>query len=189
MTWTPDSKYYIQDSTSVDFEFLKVCFLRFWFPSPGIQTPQAKIFWIPESGAWCMGHAPSLLPMESNKAAFWPRHCSVCSRRLQAVTKVKKITIREFLCDCALNASTEPDVRMQMAKFSTACENLGLTISIKTNGMSQLTPGNQHKKPSITVKGQNLNSVKNFTYLSRTLSHTTNIDVEINNRISKGSSA
>ena len=114
------------------------------------------------------------------------------SRRLQAVTKVKETVIRDFLFadDCALNASPELDMQLQINKFSTACDNFELTISIKkTEVLFQPTPGNQHQEPSITVKGQNLKSVENVTYLGSTLSHTANIDAEINNRISKASSA
>ena len=55
--------------------------------------------------------------------------------------------------------------------------------------MYQPAPGNQYQDPHITVKGQTLQAVDDFTYLGSTLSRTTSIDVEFNNCISKASSA
>ena len=81
-------------------------------------------------------------------------------------------------------------MQLQMDKFSSACDNFGLTISTKkTEVMFQPAPGNQYYKPQIQVKGQTLQAVENFTYLGSTLSRSANIDVEVNSRISKASSA
>ena len=54
-------------------------------------------------------------------------------RRLQAATKVKETVIRDLLFadDCALNASSEPEMQCEMDRFSQACDNFGLTISTK----------------------------------------------------------
>ena len=113
-------------------------------------------------------------------------------RRLQAVTKVKETVIRDFLFadDCALNASTEQKMQHEMDCFSRACDNFGLTISTKkTEVMYQPAPGKPYQEPHIIVKEQNLLAVDNFTYLGSTLSRTVNIDIELNNRISKASAA
>ena len=113
-------------------------------------------------------------------------------RRLQAITKVKETVIRDFLFadDCALNAGNEQEMQALMDNFSSACTNFGLTISIKkTEVMFQPAPGNLPHDPQIKVNGQNLNSVETFTYLGSTLSHNATVDTEVNNRVSKASSA
>ena len=113
-------------------------------------------------------------------------------RRLQAVTKVKETVLRDFLFadDCALNASDEHEMQVEMDSLSAACNNFGLTISTKkTEVMFQPAPVNQYHEPQISVNGQTLQAVETFIYLGSTLSRTTTIDAEINNRISKASSA
>ena len=77
-------------------------------------------------------------------------------RRLKAITKVKESVIRDFLFadDCALNANGEHEMQLQMDRFSSACDNFGLTISTKkTEVMFQPAPGNQYHKPQIQVNG------------------------------------
>lgn len=59
-------------------------------------------------------------------------------RSLQAIAKVKKTVLRDFLFahDYALNAVSEPEMQASMDKFSRACDNFGLTINIrKTEAM------------------------------------------------------
>ena len=53
-------------------------------------------------------------------------------RRLKAITKVKETDIRNFFFadDCALIASDEEEMQPEMGRFSVACDNFGLTISI-----------------------------------------------------------
>ena len=78
----------------------------------------------------------------------------------------------------------------EMDCFSTACDNFGLTISTKkTEVMYQPAPGKPYHEPHITVKGQNIKAVNNFTYLGSTLSRAVNIDAEVINRIAKASAA
>ena len=75
-------------------------------------------------------------------------------RRLQAITKVKKTVVREFLFadDCALNALTQQDMQATVDRFSAACDNFGLTISTtETEVMHQPAPGTPYLKPSIAV--------------------------------------
>ena len=113
-------------------------------------------------------------------------------RRLQAITKVKETVLRDFLFadDCARNACSEPKMQFSMDKFSEACDNFGLAISIKkTEIMYQPAPCTPYHEPTITVKGQKLQAVKQFTYLGSTLSRAVNIDDEVNNRLAKASSA
>ena len=114
------------------------------------------------------------------------------SRRLQAVTKVHKVPIRDFLFadDCALNAFTEKQMQLDVDSFSMACDNFGLTISTKkTEVMFQPAPGKPYYKPHISVNNHELQVVENFTYLGSTLSQDVSLDAEINNRIAKASAA
>ena len=113
-------------------------------------------------------------------------------RRLQAVTKVNDSLIRDLLFadDCALNAQSETAMQEAMDRFSSACDNFGLTISIKkTEVLFQPAPKEQFREPRITVKGQKLQSVDSFTYLGSTLTRSANVDTEVANRIAKASSA
>uniref|UniRef100_A0A8C5PLD5 Reverse transcriptase n=1 Tax=Leptobrachium leishanense TaxID=445787 RepID=A0A8C5PLD5_9ANUR len=113
-------------------------------------------------------------------------------RRLQAVTKVKDTVLRDFLFadDCALNAASEQEMQASVDKFSAACDNFGLLINTKkTEVMHQPAPKAQHQEPTITVKGQKLQTVDQFTYLGSTLSHAVTIDIEVNCRIAKASFA
>ena len=113
-------------------------------------------------------------------------------RRLQAVNKVKETVIRDLLFadDCALNATEEEEMQQEVDKFSSACDNFGLTISTsKTEVMYQPTPGKMYREPNIRVNGQSLRAVDHFTYLGSTLSRAANFDIEITNRIAKASSA
>ena len=112
-------------------------------------------------------------------------------RRLQAVNKVKDTVIRDlvFADDCAMNANYEQEMHLEMDGFSTAYDNFGFTVNTKkTEVMYQPAPGNPYQEPNITVKGQRLQAVENFTYIGSTLSRSANIDAEVTNRIAKTSS-
>ena len=113
-------------------------------------------------------------------------------RNLQAVTKVKETVIRDFLFadNCTLNANKEQKMPHEMDCFWRACDNFGLTISTKmARATHQPVPGKPYQEPHITLNGQSLQAVDNFTYLGSTLSREVNIDVEVNNRIDKASTA
>lgn len=104
-------------------------------------------------------------------------------RRLQAVTKIKEIVLRDLLFadDCALNAGSEQEMQASMDKFAAACDNFGLLINTKkTEVMYQPAPKAQYQEPTITVKGQKLQAVDQFTYLGSTLSRAVTIDIEVN---------
>jgi len=81
-------------------------------------------------------------------------------------------------------------MQLELDRFSAACDNFILTISTKkTEVINQPTPGNSYQEHNITVKGQRLQDVENFTYLGSTLSRSANIDAKETNRIAKASSA
>ena len=113
-------------------------------------------------------------------------------RRLKAKTKVVTEIIKDFLFadDCALNAGSEVDMQQSVDKFSAACTNFGLTISIKkTEVLYQPPPGEIFSEPDITVHGKRLNVVNRFTYLGSTLSQNATIDDEVDIRIARASAS
>jgi len=114
-------------------------------------------------------------------------------RRLQAKTKRKETMVCDLLFadDCALLSHDEAGMQRCVDQFSLACDNFGLTISTKkTEVLFQSAPlDTSQVAPSITVHGNRLNVVDNFTYLGSTLSSTSRIDAEVAARISKASSA
>ena len=71
-----------------------------------------------------------------------------------------------FANNCALNATSKHDMQGSLDRFSTVCDNFGLTISMKkTEVMFQPAPGKPCLKPHITVNDTVLNDVEKFTYL------------------------
>ena len=75
-------------------------------------------------------------------------------------------------------------------QFSRACDNFGFTISTKkTEVVHQPAPRTMYHEPHIFVNDDPLNATDSFTYLGSTLSREANIDVEVNNRLSKANSA
>ena len=113
-------------------------------------------------------------------------------RRLKAKTKVKVATLREFLFadDCALNSNTEAEMQQCVNHFSGACDNFGFTISTKkTEVVHQPAPRTMYHEPHIFVNDEPLKATDSFTYLGSNLSREANIDVEVNNRLSKANSA
>ena len=112
-------------------------------------------------------------------------------RRLKAKIKVKVATLRELLFpdDCALNSNTEAEMQQCVNHFSRACDNFGFTISTKnfkkTEVMHQPAPRKMYHEPHIFVNDEPLKATDSFTYLGSNLSREANIDVEVNNRLSK----
>ena len=77
--------------------------------------------------------------------------------RLRAKTKVRTVLIREMLIadDAALSSHTEEDLQRLMDRFSHACREFGLTVSIKkTNVMGQDVPS----PPAIRIDNEELKS-------------------------------
>jgi hypothetical protein len=71
-------------------------------------------------------------------------------------------------------------MQYSMDKFSTSCDNFGLTVSIrKTEVIYKPTPGKPHQVPTVTVKNQPLADVEKCAYLGITLSRCNHIDHEV----------
>nr|VZH98803.1 unnamed protein product [Spirometra erinaceieuropaei] len=107
-------------------------------------------------------------------------------------SRVSTTTIHELLFadDCALNATTQGDMRRSMDLFAAACDNFGLIISTEKMAiMHQPTPNVVYSSPHINVSGAQLQVVDNFTYLDSTLSRNTKIDDEMVHRITEASQA
>ena len=113
-------------------------------------------------------------------------------RRLQAKSKVQTEVLDEFpfADDMAKGAPTEEKMQNNVDQISDSCESYDLSISIKkTEVVYQPAPEKPYKEPTITVKGQRLQVVDEFTYLGSTLSRVVHIDDEVNARIAKASAA
>ena len=113
-------------------------------------------------------------------------------RRLQAITKMKKTVLRDFLIadDCALNASSEPEMQHSMDKLSSPRKNLRpYNKHQEAEVLHQPAPNNPIREPSIQVNGQTLQAVDRCTYSGSTLSRSVTADDEVNSRIAKASSA
>ena len=105
---------------------------------------------------------------------------------------MKVATLREliFADDCALYSNTEVETQQCVNHFSRACDNFGFTISTKnTEVLHQPAQRNMYHELHIFVNDERLKATDSFTYLGSTLSREANIDVEINNRLSKANSA
>ena len=115
---------------------------------------------------------------------YWSDEKLFSLQRLQAITKNKKPSIRDFLFsdDCALNAITE----QEMQQFAFSCENFGLTINTqKMKVMYQSAPKNIKQESHDSVKKEWLQAVENFTYLGSTLSHCAKIDYKFKIKITE----
>ena len=106
--------------------------------------------------------------------------------RLKAKTKVRTVTLRDFLFadDAAVSTHDEHSLQELMDCFSRACRAFGLTISVKkTNVMGQDVEG----PPHIKIESYELAAVHEFTYLGSVISDTLSLETELNSRIGKAS--
>ena len=106
--------------------------------------------------------------------------------RLRAKTKVRHVTIREvlFADDAAMATHTEEALQRLIDRFALACDDFGLTISIKkTEVLGQGTTA----PPNIRIGSQVLNAVDRFQYLVSTISSNLSLEPEISSRIAKAS--
>ena len=104
--------------------------------------------------------------------------------RLKAKTKVRESLIRDMLFadDAAITTHTQRDLQSLMDRFSQACNDFGLTISLKkTNVLGQDTAA----PPIVTIDDYELDVVHQFTYLGSTITDNLSLDTEINKRIGK----
>ena len=85
--------------------------------------------------------------------------------RLRAKTKVQLKCMRDFLFadDATIFAHSAENLQQLMNHFSKACQDFGLTISLKKT----------------QVMGQDLEVVHDFVYLGSTISDTLSLDVEL----------
>ena len=113
-------------------------------------------------------------------------------RRLQAVIKVKEITIRDFLFadDRVLDATTEQKMQTSSDKLSGSCDSFGVTINTKKHRshVPALSWKASHKT-NITANGGVLNVMDKFTYRDSTLLRNATIDQEVDSRVAKASNA
>ena len=99
-------------------------------------------------------------------------------------TKIRKTTIRDMLFadDAAVTVHTDHDLQQLMDRFSHACYDFGLTISLKkTNVLGQ----DVDTAPVITIANYQLEVVHEFTYLGFTITENLPLDTELNKRIGK----
>ena len=107
--------------------------------------------------------------------------------RLRAKTKVCEAIIRDLLFadDAAVATHKQQELQALMDRFSGACKEFGLTISLKkTNVLGQDTPS----PPTITIDNYELDVVHEFTYLGSTITDNLSLDSEIDKRIGKAAS-
>lgn len=104
--------------------------------------------------------------------------------RLKAKTKVRQVPIRDMLFadDAAIATHTEDELQYLMDQFSKACDDFGLTISVKK---TQILHQGTETNPNITLNNDTLVNVDKFTYLGSTVTCNLSLDVEINQRIAK----
>ena len=90
-----------------------------------------------------------------------------------------------FADDAAVATHTEEELQTLMDRFSQACNDFGLTISLKkTNILAQDT----EVPPHITIEDQPLDVVHQFTYLGSTITDNLSLDAELDKRIGKATS-
>ena len=91
-----------------------------------------------------------------------------------------------FADDAALAAHSEEALQRLIDRFAKACDEFGLTISLKkTNIMGQ----DISSIPSISIGDHSLEVVEDFTYLGSTISSNLSLDTELNTRIGKAATA
>ena len=113
-------------------------------------------------------------------------------QRLKTHSKVLVDFLRDvlFADDCALCTTSQSDMQHAVDLFARACDDFGLTISIKkTEVMYQPPPGEPYVEPHITIHGQKLVATAKFPYLGSTMSNTATIDDEINLRVARASAS
>ena len=99
--------------------------------------------------------------------------------RLRAKTKVCEITVRDLLFadDAAVTTHTIQELQILMDRFSQACKDYRLTVSLKKTNVRTLcveTP------PVITIGNYELEVVHQFIYLGSTITDNLSLDAEVN---------
>ena len=106
--------------------------------------------------------------------------------RLRAMTKVRRVLIREMLFadDTALTSHAEDALQRLIGRFASTCREFGLTTSLKkTKVMGQ----DVSSAPNISIGDYTLEVVDEFVYLGSTVSSNLSVDTKLNARIGKAS--
>ena len=101
--------------------------------------------------------------------------------RLRAKTKVLEALIRDMLFadDAAVMTHAQQELQALMDRFPQACKDFGAAISLKkTNFLGQDTV----ELPAVTIDDYELDVVKQFAYLSSTITDNLSLDTEIDKR-------
>eukprot|EP00745_Piridium_sociabile_P043277 TRINITY_DN8831_c0_g1_i1.p1 TRINITY_DN8831_c0_g1~~TRINITY_DN8831_c0_g1_i1.p1 ORF type:complete len:1016 (+),score=240.62 TRINITY_DN8831_c0_g1_i1:1061-4108(+) len=104
--------------------------------------------------------------------------------RLRAMSKVQLKCLRDFLFadDAAITTHSAEELQQLMNRFSEACHDFGLTISLKkTKIMGQ----DMESQPHIRISDHELDVVHDFEYLGSTITDSLSLDTELNKRIGK----
>ena len=104
--------------------------------------------------------------------------------RHRAKTKVREALIRDMLFadDAAVTTHTQQELQALMDRFSQACKDFGLTISLKkTNVLGQDTV----ELLAITNDDYEFDVVEQFTYLGSIITDNLSLDTEIDKGIGK----
>ncbi|XP_076054508.1 uncharacterized protein LOC143033207 [Oratosquilla oratoria] len=88
-----------------------------------------------------------------------------------------------------VNSCTEEDLQVIVNAFTRAYNILSLKLNASKTKVLYQPPPNTPSPPSITANGVLLENVDGFSYLGSFLSQTTNIDAEVQHRISSASVA
>ncbi|XP_050707960.1 uncharacterized protein LOC126993145 [Eriocheir sinensis] len=104
--------------------------------------------------------------------------------RLRAKSKVQRKCVRDFLFadDAAVTAHSAEGLQQLMIRFNEACDDFGLTISLKK---TQVMGQDVDQPPDIRIADHRLDVVHDFVYLGSTISDSLSLDAELNRRIGK----
>lgn len=138
-----------------------------------------------------MLHPFGIFFLNATKACIWPGYLHSRSDGklfnaacLRAKTKVREILVRNILFadDAAVATHSQDQLQSLMDRFSLACKDFGLILSLKkTNVMGQGTDD----QPRISVDNYEHEAVSHSTYLGSTISSNILLDTEVDKRIGK----
>lgn len=99
--------------------------------------------------------------------------------RLRAKTKSRIKCLRDLLFadDAALTTHSAEDLQQLMNRFSKACQEFGLIISLKK---MQVMGQDVNPLPSISISDCKLEVVHDFVYLGSSISDSLSFDTEVN---------
>ncbi|XP_069996592.1 uncharacterized protein [Penaeus vannamei] len=103
--------------------------------------------------------------------------------RFTAKTRIQRVVVQELLSadDAALCASTPEQLQDLLDCFTSACEDFGLTISLKKT----VTMSPSDRAHAFTINDTTLDDVEKFTYLGSIIAKNTSVDQDICTRLGK----